>query len=395
MNLLQNRKQIDFFKTINPMSFREIQYKSILKFIENGVNFVSNIKDNYLEISDIGINERVNYTGIHNSKLSQITVTVNNKISNEKNELFLKLYVPTLLEHNYYYLNGNYYTPGFYLIDYPITVKKQSAIITTLFNSITFYYKQNIAIITGKNIPLTNFIQLFIDRSNQDEINLYTEFCKYTKIEPESISDENLIQLFSSKFKAKKSIAEIITKLETITLDDYTKKLYLKCYPELKTPTLKNIILKTLQSTIDGPISFIDFNFKRLVFLEFILKPYFTRITTLSIDTSKGGIKSNLVMDELSVLKYFLSSTKNKNKQVNGLSGKFRVDSTSLYGLLIPKTNLITPNMDRPPSEISNIHESSFHKACPITISNQHPGETISLVPDVELDEYGIFKRGK
>jgi len=390
VNLLQNRKQIDFFKSINPISFRKYQYESILKFIENGVNFVSNIKNNYLEISDIQINEKVNYTGIYNSKLSKIIVKVNNKISNKQNELFLKLYVPTLLDYNYYYLNGNYYVPSFFLIDYPIAIKKKSAIITTLFNSITFYYKQNIAIITGKNIPISIFIQLFIDKQNKEEVELYSNFCDFLKIEFENISEENLIQLFSSKFKTKKNIKDIIKKLELITLDDYTKQLYSKCYPDLKQVTLKNIILKTLKLTLAGPISFIDFNFKRIVFLEFILKPYFTRITTLAIDTSKGGIKSKLVMDELSILKYFLSSAKS-NKQSNGLSGKFRVDSTSLYGLLLPKTNLITPNMNIPPSEITNIHESSFYKACPITISNQHPGETISLIPNVKFDEYGIF----
>lgn len=391
MNLLQNRKQIDFFNTINPISFRKFQHESILKFIAYGVNFVSNIRDNYLEISDISINEKVNYTGIHNSKLSKIIVKVNNKQTNEQDETFLKLYVPTLLEHNYYYLNGNYYTPSFFLIDYPIAIKKHSAIITTLFNSITFYYKQNIAIVTKKNIPLSSFIQLFIDKTNQNEIDLYTDFCTCMKIEIENVSDENLIQLFSSKFKADKNIPSIVKKLESIILDDYTKELYLLCYPDLQIPTLKNIILKTLQSSINGPISFIDFNFKRLVFLESILKPYFTRISTLSIDTSKGGVKSKLVMDELSVLKYFLSSIKNKNSQSNGLSGKFRIDSTSLYGLLLPKTNLVTPNMNMPPSEITNIHESSFNKACPITISNQDPGATVSLVPEVTFNEFGIF----
>jgi len=357
------------------------------------VNFVSNIRDNYLEISDIQINERVNYTGIHNSKLSKIVVTVNNKQTNENNEIFLKLYVPTLIDGNYYYLNGNYYTPGFFLIDYPITIKKQSSIITTLFNSITFYYKQNIVIVTKKNIPIAPFIQLFIDKTNQNEINLYNEFCKFTEIDVDDISDDNLIQLFSSKFKTNKTIPDIIKKLESIILDDYSKELYLKCYPDLQTPTLKNIILKNLQLTLDGPISFINFDFKRLIFLESILKPYFTRISTLSIDTSKGGVKSNLVMDELSVLKYFLSSVKTKNNQNNGLSGQFRVDSTSLYGLLIPKTSLITPNMNMPPSEITNVHPSSFHKACPITISNQSPGEAISLVPEVEFDAFGIFKK--
>jgi|GEM_PF-1533030 len=389
MNLLQNRKKIDFFDFINPISFREYQYKSIFKFIENGINFVSKLKDNYLEVADIQLNEKVNYTGLRNSKLSKLTVTVNNKITNKNNELFLNLYIPTLIEHNYYYLNGNYYVPSFFLIDYPISIKKKSAIIMTLFNSITLYFKQNIAIITGKNIPITYFLQLFIDKQNEEEVKLYNDFCNLLKIEIENISEENLINFFSSKFKTEKTIPSIIKKLELLTFDDYTKQLYEKCYPDLKEITLKNIILKTMKLSLKGPISFIDFNFKRLVFLEFILKPYFTRITTLAIDTSKGGIKNKLIMDELSILKYFLSSSKN-NKQ-NGLSGKFLVDSTSLYGLLLPKTNLVTPNMKVPPSEISNIHKSSFYKACPITISSQHPGETISLVPNVKLNDYGIF----
>jgi len=394
MNLLQSRKTSDFYKYINPISFRKYEYFQILNYIEYGVNFVSSLRNNYLTIIDKKIEDKINYTGMYNSKFSKISVTVKNNITNEEDE-FLSLFVPTLIEDNYFYLNGNYYVPGLYLIDYPITVKKNSLIISTLFNSITYYFEQGLVIITRQNIPLTAFLQLFIDEENENEVKLYNDFCAFNKLDQEIYTIDDLTHLFSIKFNTDPDLKTIIEKLELIILDDYTKNIYRQCYPDLPEINLKQIILKSFELSLSGPVSFIDFSFKRVTFLEFILKPYINKITSLSIDTSKGGIKSRLNINELNIIKYFLTSAKLSNGANSGLSGNFLYDTTNLYPLLLSRISLITPNMTRPPSEVSNIHPSSFGKACTTTISNQDPGEIISLVPDTTLDACGLFSTEK
>jgi hypothetical protein len=101
-------------------------------------------------------------------------------------------------------------------------------------------------------------------------------------------------------------------------------------------------------------------------------------------------------MDNLSILKYFLTSSSgeivNNKKQSIGMSGNYLYDTKNLYsGILINKCSFITPGMTRPPMDVKHLHETHYKKICPITISAQTPGETISLMNDVSFDEFGII----
>jgi hypothetical protein len=75
-----------------------------------------------------------------------------------------------------------------------------------------------------------------------------------------------------------------------------------------------------------------------------------------------------------------------------GLSGNYLYDTKNLYSsILINKCSFITPGMSMPPNEVKHLHKTHFGKICPITISAQTPGETISLIPDIQFDEFGII----
>ena len=216
MNLLQGRKEIDFFTYLNPISFRSYQYKYILNYIETAILFVNKQKGNYFEIVNKTFEERVNFTGVYNSKFSKIEVTIKN-LAEDKEYIFIKLYIPTLLENNHFNINGKWYSPSLYLIDYPITIKKKSIKITSLFNSITIYNKDDVIIFTGRNFSISAFFQLFI-KYDDDLLLEYGEQIGKPFIKWE---EQHLIELFGKKFSVKeKSIKKIIEKMEELFFDN-------------------------------------------------------------------------------------------------------------------------------------------------------------------------------
>jgi len=100
-------------------------------------------------------------------------------------------------------------------------------------------------------------------------------------------------------------------------------------------------------------------------------------------------------IDELLITKYFLTSVDSSNptgKKQMGLSGNYIYDTKNLYSsILQPKATFVTPGMETPPAAVKHLHESHYGRICPITVSSQKPGETISLISNVKLDKFGLF----
>ena len=392
MNLLLNRKNIDYFDKITPISFRKHQYEFILDFVEICIDFISTQNNNYLSIQNKSINDRINYTGIYNSKISHIEIKT--KMNNGISELFTSFFIPTLIDNNHFYLNGKYYTPALYLKDYPISIKKKSIMIDSLFNSISIYTKEDLVSFTGRNFSLDSFIQLFIDFDDP----IYTEYRNLQKlVNHKKWEIDNLVELYSKKFSIKElHIDKIIEKIESLFLDTYTYYLFERCYPnQLNEINLKNILLLALNNSNNNEIkTFNNLDNKRIVFMEFLLTPFIKKCSALANEVSKGVNKNNLKIDEYLVYKYFFKS-KNPDKVFSdGLSGNFIYDTKNLFSTILqPKGTFITPGMNMPPKEVNYVNDSHFRKICPITVSSIDPGESVSLIPDIELDEFGIFKR--
>jgi len=96
VNLLENKKRIEFFEDINPISFRRHQYDYILDFVENAINFISKQNGNYLEVTKRSYQNRVNYTGVYNSKYSKIEFEIKNKLDYSQ-KIFTTFFIPTLI----------------------------------------------------------------------------------------------------------------------------------------------------------------------------------------------------------------------------------------------------------------------------------------------------------
>ena len=203
---------------------------------------------------------------------------------------------------------------------------------------------------------------------------------------------DTLSKRFSIKTKTRQAIIE---KFQTLFFDSYTYALYNKCYDFNKPDgfTLVDVIRQTLVNSLCPMKSFTDLTNKRVIFLEMLLTPFITRIASLCTEISKGNYKTEMKIDKLFIIKYFLKGKgTNLTNTSTGMSGKYLYDTKNLYsGILVNKCTFIHPNMKMPPTEVKHLHESHYRKICPITISAQTPGETISLISDTKLDEFGLF----
>jgi len=393
MNLLQNRINTNLFDYINPVSFRKNQYGHMSQFIENAINFLSQQYNDYLEIVDISIQERVNYMGVYNSKFSKVEVITKNKLDN-KESIFTTFYIPTLLMNNYFYLNGCYYLPCLYLVDYPLSIKKKSMKISSMFNSITFYQKDDIVIFTRRNFTMESFIQLFLDYDD----DIYVTYRNKIGKTHQKWDTNNLIEFFSKKFSINnKNIESVIEKIENLFFDSYTYYLYKTCYSDkLKEDFgIKDIVKLALKESFTGKKAFNNLKYKRVTLLEMLLRPFLDKISSLATEVSKGIPKDMMKMDELLITKYFLTSVDSSNptgKKQMGLSGNYIYDTKNLYSsILQPKATFVTPGMETPPPAVKHLHKTHYGRICPITVSSQKPGETVSLISNVELNEFGLF----
>lgn len=60
-------------------------------------------------------------------------------------------------------------------------------------------------------------------------------------------------------------------------------------------------------------------------------------------------------------------------------------------GMLQYKLIMVQPGTKNPPAEVRGIHPSHFGVICPITITNEDPGKSVSLIPSTIVSDYGLF----
>ena len=138
--------------------------------------------------------------------------------------------------------------------------------------------------------------------------------------------------------------------------------------------------------------NYIDLEHKRLVFIELLLTPLLKRVGSLAAQAARGFFPDELKIDHLQIQKHFLTSPDKKKKGSEGLSGNYLYDTVNLMsGMLTHKVSMINPGSSNPPSTISDIHPTHFKRICPISVSNQKPGEVISVLPTTKFDYSGQF----
>lgn len=355
--------------------FREYQYNLIYSFIELCIEYLIKLG---LEIDknifSINIIEDVNYHSINHFACKLVKI----KINNNSKELFLNLTIPKLIDGMFFKLNGVYYIPGFYIVDEPIIVKKNSSLLFSLFTPITLYTKENRAIILGNNIPLTRLFRIYY---SEDEIQELANLLSFDYF-PEKL-ELSVLQL-ADKLSCIPDKEHVQNRLETLFFDSWTKELY-ETYYNIENISLKKVFNQLLinYENKDNK-SFIDLKYKRLVFTEFLLSPIFKSVS-LAIPSLLKGIqiyKLNVGLGD--IIDYFYNKLNRFNlyDSVNGYSG--------LLGL---KATFNNPSSNGElPSTVASIHNSYKGKIDPISISNADPGKNISLIPQQKIDlKYGIF----
>jgi hypothetical protein len=248
----------------------------------------------------------------------------------------------------------------------------------SLFKTITIFHKDGRVIFLGNNITISKFFRLFYDFNDAKYICETVFNSKYT-----DDSLDNVKRYFSKILNC--NMDDIYQKIDDLFFDDWTVELYCKCY-NLNNPTLKDILDLSLKVIEERP-SVIDLNHRRLVFIEHLMRPLITAVSTLVMMLMNGRQILKFPMDSVSIIDYFFSD--------KGLQSNFFYDIDNGYnGLLSLKASFKSPGGDKAmPSEISSIHPTYKGRICPTTVSNKSTGQVIALVPEQKIDlKFGLFK---
>jgi hypothetical protein len=315
------------------------------------------------------------------------------KIDNEQTTNFLELDIPKLIHGNFFKLKGVYYMPLIYILDEPITFKKDSIKLYSLFKPMTFYFKDNSMTLDSHNIPISRFLRIY-ESNNQ----IIKEICNIVNTQYIHETRDESIEKISNTLNCKQDIEYIKTYLELIFFDDWTKELYEVYYGIEKVNILSLIEIIIDRIYNNNHYEFNDLNYKRLVFVELLLDPLFKAINRFvqriknNIPTNQIPIKANAIISHFYLSKNIGIGNQKKN---SGLCGNTVYSIVNGYsGILGSKASFRNPKSQSDiPKSVNSIHESHLNKICPVTISNKKPGVLANLVPDQKIDlRYGIFK---
>jgi hypothetical protein len=367
LNLI--KREVDKSKA-NILNFREHQYTLLPELINLCFDYLEIHGFNYdKEKLKIDVIDDISYNSSHHFA----TLIIKAKLfENTKTQNFFEIVIPKLIDGQVFRLNGANYCPQLFIADSPIVLKKKSKFLYSLFCPITIFNAENRIIFLGNNIPITRFLRLYY--TNEEIVNF--------GFEENNEDEEFILQSFSNILNVMQSKDTIIDKIDKLFLDAWTYGLYKEFYNI--EPSLKNIL--DLSFNLPNDISFIDLNYKRLVFIEYILSPLFKSISQTVNRLVLTNINPKTLNIKLGdIISHFFRVLRSANRidNVNGF--------TALHNL---KASFRNPNGgDVLPKEVSSIHETFKNKICPVVISNNSPGVVVQLVPEQNLKnlKYGIF----
>lgn len=360
--------------------FRKFQYNQIPTLIEHAMNYLQRVSNNQIVLKNIKEQHLVKYLDAYGYSLKKVIINIEDPEDRTQEKQFMCFTLPELIKDTFFYLNGSYYTPTLYVLDKPIIYKKSSIKLYSLLNSMTLYFRvgNTRAIFGGRNIPIEYLLQWYLTGDFYPYLEKLEEKFKINNTRrPRCI----LTQFFSDFFNCEEDDDIIDQKISDLFFDDYTRELYKKSYGLYM--SFKGLVQYAVKHYLDdNPINFVDLKEKRLVFSEMLLTPFLRRIGDVALNITKGQTVSAVSFSENEVIKYFMMDMKHQ----------YFYDLVNFYsGIQVMKASFINPNMSSPPREISSVHPSHFGRICPITISAKKPGESISFVPSVRVDEYGLF----
>lgn len=360
-------------------NFRRKQYDKICFFLETAINFLEKISNGYIKLKNIKIISNPKYVGVNGYITNKIIINIEDPDDRIKEKPFLIFNFPDLVHDSLFYLSGSYYSPAIYILDKPIIYKANSIKLYGLLNSVTIFFKvgQGRAIFCRKNIPIQYFLQWFIK-----DAQLLSELEERFKLGKTKFEEKELITYFSGLFSCGETVDDINNAFNLLFFDDYTKQLYDKCYNS-NALNFSELVNYSIKNFMDGKeVHFVDLSEKRVIFIEQLLSPIFRRISEVSFNIFKGYKMSAISFHENDAIKFFM----------NDLAHPYFYDLVNFYsGILTHKASFMNPNSTTAPPEIKAVHSSHFRKICPITTPANKPGESVSIIPNTKLDEFGLF----
>lgn len=365
--------------------FRSFEYAKFDMLIDLGMKYLINCGLNvdpkvYSGISDIHKVNDISYSHLYHFECTTYKI----KISNEKNiNWFLYLSVPDLIDGMFFKLNSTYYIPIMYIADEPIVSKENSMLFYSIFQPITLYFSEQRVIFMGSNYVLADFLN-FITWNWDPYLRQVIEELLNIKF---NNSLTSIITHLANRLNCLQEYDIIKDKINSLFFDDYTLKLYQKCYDVSDIDgVIQHGLLKRYDHIINNKIhKFNDLRFKRLIFIEMILKPYFKAISGCSklLLSNKNIFNLKMKINEL-VENFYLNLNGNcLYDTVNGFSG-----------ILSHKATFQNPyGSGELPKEVSSIHWTHKDRICPNSISNHDSGRDVFLVPNQKIDlDFGLFK---
>lgn len=378
MNLIERKTEESVID-----SFRTVQYTKIPEIIITGINYLIDLGLEYDEkfydktINSVEIFNDNAYRNCHHFASSRCRLKLND---NMKNNWFFHICVPELIDGTFFKLNGVYYIPILYIADEPIILKEKSIVLQSTFQPLTLYFGEGRVIFMGTNILISDFLQII---SNDWEDDFKKEVEAYFNISLSS-NMNSIIGNFSQKFNTDQDIKSIIEKINKLFFDSWTVQLYKNFY-NIK-PTIENVIKIALDKKINNKKpNFTDLRYKRLTFIEPLLKPYTKAISDAAKGLLKGYNIHSLKLKLNTIIQHFFLK----------LHGESLYDTTNGFSAILNfKATFKNPyGQNSLPNEVSSIHWSHKGRICPNSITNQDPGESVSLVPNQNIDlDFGIFK---
>lgn len=362
--------------------FRSWQYSMRDELLLLGLNYLIDLglpyDENIFNRQGLGFEyaEDQNYHHIHHFATTRISVSLSDTLKK-----FVDLSIPDLIHGTFFKLNSTYYVPMMYISDEPIVMKENSISLQSLFQPMTLYFSQKRAIFMGINFPLSDIFQIISHDWDKDDIELVEETFN---IDLRSKTLTNVVNYFSEKLNTPKDPVDIKNKINQLFFDQWTSELYHKFYG-ISSNIDDVFLLTTRRKFHETKPSFIDLRYKRLTFIEHILRPFFKSISIASSQLVRNNqVRKLLNLKLVSIVQHFHSD----------LNGNNLYDTTNGFsGILSHKASFKNPyGESRLPKEVSSIHWTHRGRICPNSITNQDPGESVLLVPDQEIDfRYGIF----
>lgn len=367
--------------------YRRNQYDLIPKLLSVIVNYLIDngipidIKSIRAQIEDSPLSKEYRYSNSHHStsliNISYDTIIGSNGVERlSKRISLIDTHIPKLQEDNIsFVLKGSRYIPMIYLTDYPISVKKNSISFESLFMTFIMNIEKNAVTILDTRISLEDFLRIFFD-------DVEVETLLDVSIKSKKKEALNRVRT-SLRFTTPTTNLE--TKLNQMFFDSWTSNNYSKLY-NLNNPSLKDILLIAINQYNSGErYNFVDLKYKRLQFIEILMKPIFKAVTDTVRKYNSGynrGIYT-ILNNNSSIVKWFTGELENSTLYES---------ANNFASLTLFKASYKSPNSGKLPESVSSIHSTYEGVICPVTVSNNNSGQKVTFTPYTIIDSIGRIK---